>query len=159
MVPGSINHSDDELAFLSFYPLLRYERDPALLASLQGEPAAQLADRASGAQSAVECHLRRRGREPASLIARNPAHAPRDPDGPRQWTVKNSHRADVPIDPLTDRFKRRQALVVLPYDELPMSKWNGNPYNLDGGNGGRSEDDGAYFLLPYWMGRFHGLIE
>ena len=32
MVPGSINHSDDELAFLSFYPLLRYEKDPALLA-------------------------------------------------------------------------------------------------------------------------------
>ena len=32
MVPGHINHSDDELAFLSFYPLLRYERDPALLA-------------------------------------------------------------------------------------------------------------------------------
>ena len=25
--------------------------------------------------------------------------------------------------------------------------------------GGRSEDDGAYFLLPYWMGRFHGVFE
>ena len=37
---------------------------------------------------------------------------------------------------------------MLPYDELPMSKWNGNPYNLDGGNEGRSEDDGAYYLLP-----------
>ena len=54
-------------------------------------------------------------------------------------------RLDVPMDPLNDRFKRRQALIVLPYDELPMSKWNGNPYSLDGGNGGRSEDDGAYF--------------
>ena len=43
---------------------------------------------------------------------------------------------------------------MLPYDELPMWKWNGNPYLLDGGFGGRSEDDGAYFLLPYWMGRF-----
>src|SRR4029450_9186902 len=31
MVPGHINHSDDELAFLSFYPLLRYETDPSLL--------------------------------------------------------------------------------------------------------------------------------
>ena len=76
-----------------------------------------------------------------------------------QWTVTNSHRLDVPVDPLADRFKRRQALIVLPYDELPMSKWNGNPYNLDGGNGGRSEDDGAYFLLPYWMGRYHGLFD
>ncbi len=50
-----------------------------------------------------------------------------------EWTVENSHRLDVPVDPLADRFKRRQALIVLPYDELPMSKWNGNPYNLDGG--------------------------
>ena len=23
----------------------------------------------------------------------------------------------------------------------------------------RSEDDGAYFLLPYWMGRYHHLID
>ncbi|MEY3283202.1 MAG: hypothetical protein RIR86_1215, partial [Acidobacteriota bacterium] len=45
-----------------------------------------------------------------------------------------------------------------PYDELPMSKWNGNPYRLDGGSDGRREDDGAYFLLPYWMGRYHKLI-
>ena len=75
-----------------------------------------------------------------------------------EWSVANSQRSDVPIDLLSDRFKRRQALVVLPYDELPMSKWNGNPYTLDGGNGGRSEDDGSYFLLPYWMGRYHGLI-
>jgi len=37
-------------------------------------------------------------------------------------------------------------------------KWNGNPYRIDGGNGGRSEDDGAFFLLPYWMGRYHKLI-
>jgi len=29
---------------------------------------------------------------------------------------------------------------------------------LDGGNGGRREDDGAYFLLPYWMGRYHKLF-
>ena len=31
MVPGHINHSDDELAFLSFYPLLRYKTEPKLL--------------------------------------------------------------------------------------------------------------------------------
>ena len=26
--PGAVNHSDDELAFLSYYPLLRYEEEP-----------------------------------------------------------------------------------------------------------------------------------
>ena len=159
IVPGHINHSDDELAFMSFYPLLRYEPDPALLAvykeSLERSWQIERPERnplwnviyaaGTGAQEFDRPETVRTLREiPMDLV---------------EWTVTNSHRADVPVDPMSDRFKRRQALVVLPYDELPMSKWNGNPYNLDGGNGGRSEDDGAYFLLPYWMGRYHGLIE
>jgi hypothetical protein len=159
MVPGHVNHSDDELAFLSFYPLLRYEKDPALLAvyreSLERSWQIERPERNPlwnviyGAGTGTtdfdrEESLRTLREIPMDLI---------------QWSVVNSHRLDVPVDPLADRFKRRQALIVLPYDELPMSKWNGNPYNLDGGDGGRSEDDGAYFLLPYWMGRFHGLFE
>ena len=158
MVPGSINHSDDELAFLSYYPLLRYEKDPALLGvykqSLERSWQIERPERnplwnfiyatGTGAREFDRVESLRTLREiPMDQI---------------QWTVRNSHRLDVPIDPLNDRFKRRQALIVLPYDELPMSKWNGNPYNLDGGNDGRSEDDGAYFLLPYWMGRYHQLI-
>ena len=154
MVPGHINHSDDELAFLSFYPLLRYETEAPLLADLQGEPGAQLADRASGAQPALERHLRGRHRREGIRQGGVAAHAAGDPDGSREWTVTNSHRQDVPVDPLADRFKRRQALVVLPYDELPMSKWNGNPYNLDGGNGGRSEDDGAISCCRIGWGGF-----
>jgi hypothetical protein len=159
MVPGHINHSDDELAFLSFYPLLRYETDAALLAiykeGLERSWQIERPERnplwnviyAAGTGAAEfdkDESLRTLREIPMDLV---------------QWTLTNSHRQDVPIDSLADRFKRRQALLVLPYDELPMSKWNGNPYNLDGGNGGRSEDDGAYFLLPYWMGRFHGLLE
>ena len=44
-------------------------------------------------------------------------------------------------------------------DERQIMRWNGNPYELDGGsaNGG-SEDDGSAWLLPYWMGRYHRLI-
>ena len=158
MVPGAINHSDDELAFLSFYPLLRYETDPALVAvyrqSLERSWQIERPERnplwnviyAAGSGAAEydrDAALRTLREIPMDLI---------------QWSVRNSHRRDVPIDPLADRFKRPQALIVLPYDELPMSKWNGNPYALDGGREGRSEDDGAYFLLPYWMGRFHKLL-
>jgi hypothetical protein len=158
VVPGSINHSDDELAFLSFYPLLRYETDPALIAvyrhSLERSWQIERPERnplwnvifAAGSGAADydrDAAIRTLREIPMDLI---------------QWSVRNSHRRDVPIDPLADRFKRQQALTVLPYDELPMSKWNGNPYALDGGREGRSEDDGAYFLLPYWMGRFHKLL-
>ena len=158
MVPGHINHSDDELAFLSYYPLLRYETDPALLEvykdSLERSWRIERPERnplwnviyaaGTGAKEFDrEQTLRTLQEIPMDLI---------------QWTVRNSLRRDVPMDALVDRHEQRQALIVLPYDELPMSKWNGNPYRLDGGSAGRSEDDGAYFLLPYWMGRHHGLI-
>ena len=39
-----------------------------------------------------------------------------------------------------------------------MSKWNGNPYSLDSRTNGASEDDGTYYILPYWMGRYYGYI-
>lgn len=158
-IPGHINHSDDELAFLSYYPLLQYETEPSLRAvytqSLERSWQVERPERnplwniiyavGTGAQDFDRDAALRTLREiPIDTIT---------------WTVRNSQRVDVPVDPLSDRFDRRQSLVVLPYDEIPMWKWNENPYALDGGNGGRSEDDGAYFLLPYWMGRYHRLFE
>lgn len=158
MVPGHVNHSDDELAFLSFYPLLRYETDPALVRVYRdGLERSWLIERpernplwnviyaaGTGAREFDRAESIRTLQEiPMDLV---------------EWDVRNSHRRDVPLDPSADRFQRTQARVVLPYDELPIMKWNGNPYRVDGGNGGRTEDDGAYFLLPYWMARYHRLL-
>jgi hypothetical protein len=158
MVPGSINHSDDQLAFLSYYPLLRYETDPKLLEvykqSLTRSWRIERPERNPLWNFIYAAGTGAREFDKAESL-RTLQEIPMDGI---EWTVTNAHRLDVAIDPLKDRFQRRQALIVLPYDELPMSKWNGNPYNLDGGNGGSSEDDGAYFLLPYWMGRYHKLI-
>jgi hypothetical protein len=159
MVPGHVNHSDDELAFLSFYPLLRYETDAALLEvykqSLERSWQIERPERNPLWNVIYAAGTGAREFDRAESL-RTLQEIPMDTIG---WTVTNSQRQDVPLDPLNDRFGRKQALVVLPYDELPMSKWNGNPYMLDGGNGGRSEDDGAYFLLPYWMGRYHQLFD
>ena len=158
MVPGHINHSDDELAFLSFYPLLRYETDPALLAvykeSLERSWLIERPERNPLWNVIYAAGTGARDYDRDASV-RTLQEIPMDQI---EWTVRNSHRSDVPVDPLADRFQRRQALIVLPYDELPMSKWNGNPYLLDGGKDGRGEDEGAYFLLPYWMGRFHKLL-
>jgi len=74
------------------------------------------------------------------------------------WKVVNFNRRDVPMDKELDRAHETQALKLLPPDERPVMKWNGNPFVVDGGNGGYSEDDGATFLLPYWMGRFLGVV-
>ena len=46
-------------------------------------------------------------------------------------------------------------VTLLPPDERPTMRWNANPFVVDGGRGGRAEDDGAAFLLPYWLGRYH----
>jgi hypothetical protein len=157
-IPGHVNHSDDELAFLSYYPLLQYETDAALRKVYQQSlERAWLIERPERNPLwnfiyAVGCAAKEFDRE-ASL--RTLQEIPLDQI---EWTVKNSDRLDVPRDEYADRHGRAQALVVLPYSELPMHKWNGNPYQLDGGKGGRSEDDGAYFLLPYWLGRFHKLL-
>ena len=159
MVPGHINHSDDELAFLSYYPLLRYETDSHLLGiykqSLERSWQVERPERNPLWNAIYAAGTSAQEFDRAESI-RTLQEIPMDTI---TWTVRNSQRLDVPIDPLADRFKRPQALVVLPYDEIPMWKWNGNPYALDGGNGGRSEDDGAYFLLPYWLGRYHHLFE
>jgi hypothetical protein len=156
--PRHVNHSDDELAFLSYYPLLNYETDPKLRAvyvqSLERAWQVERPERnplwnfiyAAGSGS-NEFDLD----EAVSTLQEIPMDQ-------ISWSVTNSDRLDVPTDTMNDRFDRAQALIVLPYDELPVSRWNGNPYRLDGGDGGRSEGDGVYFLLPYWMGRYHKLI-
>jgi hypothetical protein len=157
--PSHINHSDDELAFLSYYPLLNYETDPKLrgvyVQSLERSWQVERPERNPlwNFIYAVGSGGREFDRDDAIRTLRE------IPMDQISWDVTNSHRLDVPMDTLNDRFDRRQALIVPPYDELPISKWNGNPYRVDGGNGGRSEGDGVYFLLPYWMGRYHKLID
>lgn len=75
------------------------------------------------------------------------------------WTVKNSERKDIKLRLYRDRFGKKQSEEVLPFYERPIMIWNANPYILDGGNGGYGEKAGTFWLLPYWMGRYHGYIK
>ena len=155
--PGHDNHSDDELAFLSYYPLLKYEDDPALrsvyLESLERAWQVEAPERNPlwnliyGVSTKKPCDL--------DAAVRTLREIPLDLI---DWSVKNSHRADVELDFMSGRFGELQSVHVLPYDELPALKWNGNPYRLDDGGGGHSEGDGVHFILPYWMARYYGYI-
>ena len=157
-LPHHINHSDDELAFISYYPLLKYETDANLreiyLDSLEhayqierpernpwwnfiyGALTHGLCDAEKGIQTLREI--------PMDLI---------------NWPIENSHRLDISFDAVRGRFGELQTVDVLPYDELAISKWNGNPYRADSPTNGTNEDDGTYYLLPYWMGRYYGFIK
>ena len=74
------------------------------------------------------------------------------------WTVINSHRSDIEIAAEEPGIQEKQSVVPLPVDERRMMKWNGNPYTLNYVGRGGAEEDPTIFLLPYWRGRFHGLI-
>ncbi len=72
------------------------------------------------------------------------------------WTIKNSGRNDIEL--LPQNFRRQTTTHVLPPDERPIFKHNTNTFVLDREGGGRSESSGDLYLLPYWMGRFLGVI-
>ena len=73
------------------------------------------------------------------------------------WRVENSGRSD--ITRLAGNFRGQQMLDFLAPCERPISRWNGQPFVLDGGDGGSTEFAGDEFLLPYWMGRYLRLID
>ena len=155
--PDENNHSDNQLAFCALYPLLQLEHDPKARKALQ---------------SAVRRHYKTISNDGSSFFYF--AVATIDPDfvdiksgvkdlrqtptDRRQWKMTNSNRKDIIWSPRLSRFGRQQLLYVLPGDERNWAKWNGNPYYPDGGGDGRLEDDGASWLLGYWMGRYHGFI-
>lgn len=49
------------------------------------------------------------------------------------------------------------ATRVFPCNERNQDRWNGDPFDLDGGSGD-SETDGGVWLLPFWLARANGLI-
>ncbi|MGQ9731174.1 MAG: hypothetical protein ACUVX8_07845 [Candidatus Zipacnadales bacterium] len=158
MPPGDVNHSDDELAFICYYPLLTYETDPDLrqlfLLSLERSWRIERQERNPlwnfiyGALSHNPCDV--------EAAVQTLAEIPLDMVN---WPVRNSHRIDIVCAPHTGRFGEVECLDPLPADERPIARWNANPYRLDGGGDGCSEEDATHYLLPYWLGRYHRLIE
>lgn len=158
---SEINFSDDELAYLSYEPLLRYEKDPALRAkyldSLSYTFSKIRTDQnplwnyITAASGGVKMDAKLKEESLQTLV--------RIPMDQLRWPVKNSHRQDIEWDKDLDRDGRRQLKLPVAPDERAVSKWNGNPYVPDEGGSGHSEDDGSYFLLPYWYGRMHGWVD
>jgi len=73
------------------------------------------------------------------------------------WTVMASHRKD--IERVEPNFRGQTIKEVLPPDELRISRHNANRFDLDENGGGRSENSaGDIWLLPYWIGRYLGVI-
>jgi hypothetical protein len=155
--PDENNHSDDQLGFVAWYPILQLEKDPrvarALLAGVRRHYEVVKPEQPSFYTFAYATV------DPAGADLQGAIENLRQiPTDRRQWAMLNSHRADVVFSPMPNRFDKPVLYHVLPADERTFDKWNADPYLPDGGDGGSVEDDGAAYLLPYWMGRYHGFI-
>ena len=153
---GMANYCDHELADLAWLTLIRYDPDPvrrekwvksmsdaykweaeernplkslALAAALAESPGLE-----AGVQSLVEY-----------------------PEDLRLWFFDNSHRLDAEHD-IDDRHGDPQFKTVFPYDELPVLRWDHNPYGMTSNGDGRTRMNPAFWLLPYWGLRYYGAI-
>ncbi|HKQ07281.1 MAG TPA: hypothetical protein VJ464_19305 [Blastocatellia bacterium] len=153
-----LNYSDEELAMLSYYPLFRYETDESLLAVYR-EGLEQwwvnIRREANPLWTFIYAVCNPAREVPVEAATRTLYRIPMDLI---KWSVKNSQRRDVPTDASPERHDKAQTSRLLPPDERRVMKWNSNPFQLDDSAGGRGEDDGAFFLLPYWLGRYHKFL-
>ena len=73
---------------------------------------------------------------------------------------RNSHRLDITLTGVADRFgRRRTATRVLPPNERGQGRWNSSPFDVGDSGDANSEMDPGAWLLPYWLARYHGLLD
>jgi len=177
---GSGNQSDDEMAMMNYYTLLKYEKDPELrqryafslanywdLERPEMNPffnfvAASTLAGATFTDAYRTYDLAASGdwlEESIDTLKRLPLDRV-------DWAHRNSKRQDIvhlrALNRNDDELEGtgyRRSYRVLPADERFFEFWNHNPYQLDVGGTGRNLADGAVFLLPYYMGLYHRCLE
>ncbi|MER0438638.1 hypothetical protein [Emticicia sp. W12TSBA100-4] len=151
------NHSDDEMYFLGYWGLYRYALNDTLKAHYgkaiidhwqaerpEKEGLWNIFTAVTGTQNfelnEATWYLKE---HPLDLI---------------DWTIMNSHRKD--IEKISTNFRSQTINEVLPPDERPIQRHNANMFNLDRtkGNGTSEHSAGDIWLLPYWLGRYLGVI-
>ncbi len=153
-----LNYSDEELAMLSFYPLMQYEKSPSLLAIYRtglNQWWQNIRREANPLWIFITAVSQPDKPVPMDAAARTLYRIPMDLI---KWSVTNLHRRDVELGKESDRHNKKQITRLLAPDERRVMKWNSNPFDTDSSAEGRGEDDGAFFLLPYWMGRYHKFL-
>lgn len=154
--PGAFTYIDVQLLALTYPGLLAYEKDPArrrhYLAGVERWFAPVRHDYSPlygfvyGALTREDCHPN----ECVEFLRQVPLDL-------IDWSVDNQAREDVTLvrRPSIEHWQTSRLLAP---DERRVGKWDGNPYSARGGNGARSESSTVYWLLPYWLGRYHGFI-
>ncbi len=177
--PGGGNQSDDEMIFMNYYNLIRYETDPDLrmkyLLGFRHHYENEIPERNPLFHFLYAAVARGQKFEDAfGAVDLSPAPGwledaadtlKRIPLDRFDWAHRNSHRKDIVLLPPHMRenrgelYGRRVDGKALPADERFFSHWNHDPWRLDSGGKGTELADGAVFLLPYYLGLHHGFLK
>jgi len=154
MGSGGWNHSDDEMAFLTYWVIhhhafndeLRQKYEQAIhnhweIERPEKNPVWNLITYATEGSFDGEATVWALRDFPLDLV---------------RYDTQNSHRQDLTF--LAPNFREQETAELLPAAERQIMRYNANPFRLDGGYGGRYELTGAEYLLPYWMARYLNVI-
>ncbi len=181
--PGSGNQSDDEMAFMCYYDLLRCSKDEKLKAQVRYSFFGYWANEAPEMNpffnfAYAAQNLQSSGASPFGHFALTPwkgwfedamATLYGFPLDRLNWPHRNSHRLDIvalrrpQAEDLSEVSEKRRGYrvsgKVLPVENRHFNHWNTDPWQLDYGGGGNELAAGTVFLLPYYLGLYHGFIE
>lgn len=148
------NHSDDELAFFTYWPLVRFAFTPALrsqyLRIVREHQQIEAPERYPIWNFiAAACGVRPVDTPGSVWTLRG------TPLDTVAWRVTNSHRQD--LTKLPPNFMHRELKELLPPGERLIARINTQPFILDQGDD-TTDFPGDEFLLGYWLGRYVGAI-
>lgn len=156
MLSEGWNHSDDEMYFLGYWGLYRYAFNDTLKAKFKDAIIDHWKIERPEKEGAWNIFTALTGTNEFDL-KEAVWYLQEYPLDMRSWRVMNSRRKD--IDLIAPNFRGQTTKEVLPPDELRIARHNANRFTLDGGDNGREElSAGDIWLLPYWMGRYLGVI-
>jgi len=148
------NHSDDELSFFTYWPLVRFAFNEELRAKYRAVVREHLEIEKPERYPiwnfiAAACGVKEFDAAGSVWTLRG---APLDTIA---WRVTNSHRQD--ITRLPKNFMGRELKELLPPGERLITRINIQPFILDHGDD-VTDFPGDEFLLGYWLGRYVGAI-
>ncbi len=148
---------DDNLAFESYYTMMRYTKDPIM--------------RALYLRSLARSWEVKRMEHVAwfnftyGVASGNDCEVEKAVKALREWTLdcvewnfRNSFRTDLKPAPGDIPYEGGNSRALSPR-ETSVSRGSRNGYGYDGGVGGRRVMEPSGFLRDYWMGRYHGFIQ
>lgn len=153
------NHSDDEMAFLTYWPLVKYALDDSVkekYLKLVSDHWEIERPEGEGLWNLISYHLC--GKIDLDKTVKYLREYPVDCT---RYEVRNSQRKDIEFIPydVNTNFREQTTVELLPKNERPVNRHNANEFRLDNHGRGNSQLAGDEYLLPYWMARFLKVIE